>query len=194
VSKISNILNMILLLQNKRRYSIKELADKLEVTERMIRFYKEELEQAGIFIDTIRGPYGGYVLNDNVSFPNRKITKEDVNLLKEIKNNNTKLATLIDKLEGMVISETNSKETILNENNRDKYNTFVKASKEKIKVEIEYLSVGEDKTKKRVIHPLDMFLYNDGWNVSGYCELRNDIRNFAFSRIIDFQLLNEKFK
>ena len=35
----------------------------------MIRVYKEELEKAGIFIDTIRGPYGGYVLNQHISIP-----------------------------------------------------------------------------------------------------------------------------
>ena len=32
----------------------------------------EELEKAGIFIDTIRGPYGGYVLNQYVHIPRRK--------------------------------------------------------------------------------------------------------------------------
>lgn len=59
MSKLSNTLLLLQLLQNGRKYSIKELASKLEVSERMIRKYKEELEYAGIFIDTIKGPYGG---------------------------------------------------------------------------------------------------------------------------------------
>ena len=55
MSKISNVITMMELLQSGRKYSIKELSEKLEVSERMIRVYKEELEKAGIYIDTIMG-------------------------------------------------------------------------------------------------------------------------------------------
>lgn len=48
MAKLSNMLLMLQLLQNGRKYSIKELAEKIEVSERMIRKYKEELEYAGI--------------------------------------------------------------------------------------------------------------------------------------------------
>nr|MBP3258835.1 WYL domain-containing protein [Bacilli bacterium] len=70
MSKLSNILMMLQLLQNKRKYSIKELAAKLEVSPRMIRQYKNELELAGIFIESVRGPYGGYYLNQDIKLPN----------------------------------------------------------------------------------------------------------------------------
>ena len=50
MSKLSNILVLLQILQNKRKYSIKELSEKLEVTPRMVRKYKEELEYAGIYI------------------------------------------------------------------------------------------------------------------------------------------------
>ena len=53
MSKLSNILVLLQILQNKRKYSIKELSEKLEVTPRMVRKYKEELEYAGIYIDTM---------------------------------------------------------------------------------------------------------------------------------------------
>ena len=69
MSKISNVISMLQILSSGRKYSINELANTLEVTPRMIRVYKEELEKAGSFIDTIRGPYGGYVLNQHISIP-----------------------------------------------------------------------------------------------------------------------------
>lgn len=72
MSKLSNTLLMLELLQNGRKYSVKELSGKLEVTPRMIRAYKDELEMAGIFIETIRGPYGGYYLNQNIKLPETK--------------------------------------------------------------------------------------------------------------------------
>ena len=69
MSKISNVINMLQILSTGRKYSVNDLANELEVTPRMIRVYKEELEKAGIFIDTIRGPYGGYILNQHISIP-----------------------------------------------------------------------------------------------------------------------------
>lgn len=84
MSKISNVLTMIGYLSTGRKYSISELSEKLEVTPRMIRVYKDEIEKAGIYIDTIKGPYGGYVLNQNVNVPKRFITPNEIN----IKNKN----------------------------------------------------------------------------------------------------------
>ena len=45
MSKLSNCLLMLEYLENGRKYNIKELAEKLEVSERMVRSYKEELEK-----------------------------------------------------------------------------------------------------------------------------------------------------
>lgn len=50
MSKISNMINMIQILRDQKVHSIQSLAQKLEVSERMIRQYKQELEQAGIYI------------------------------------------------------------------------------------------------------------------------------------------------
>ena len=60
MSKLSNVITMLRIMQNGRKYSIKELSEKLEVSPRMIRQYKNELEEAGIYLESIRGPYGGY--------------------------------------------------------------------------------------------------------------------------------------
>ncbi len=79
MSKISNVLTMIEYLSTGKKYSIKELSEKLEVTPRMIRVYKDEIEKAGIYITTIRGPYGGYVLNQNINMPKRFITPKSIN-------------------------------------------------------------------------------------------------------------------
>ena len=59
MSKISNVITMLEYLSSGRKYSIQELFDLLEVTPRMIRAYKDELDKAGIFIDSLKGVYGG---------------------------------------------------------------------------------------------------------------------------------------
>ena len=80
MSKISNVLSMLEYLSSGKKYSIAELSEKLEVTPRMIRVYKEEIEKAGIYIDTIKGPYGGYVLNQNINVPKRFITPNTIDI------------------------------------------------------------------------------------------------------------------
>ena len=47
MSKVSNTLTMLRLLESGKNYSVKELAEKLEVSPRMIKSYKEELEKCG---------------------------------------------------------------------------------------------------------------------------------------------------
>lgn len=78
MSKISNVLTMIEYLSTGKKYSIDELSKLLEVSPRMVRVYKDEIEKAGIYIDTIKGPYGGYVLNQNINVPKRFITPYNI--------------------------------------------------------------------------------------------------------------------
>lgn len=80
MSKVSNVLLMLEYLSSGKKYSISELSEKLEVSPRMVRVYKDECEKAGIFIDTIKGPYGGYVLNQNINVPRRFITPSKINV------------------------------------------------------------------------------------------------------------------
>ena len=68
MSKISNMLNMLRILKDGKIHSITSLSEDLEVSERMIRQYKLELEQAGIYLKSYTGKYGGYKLNENSDF------------------------------------------------------------------------------------------------------------------------------
>lgn len=91
MSKVSNVILMLEYLENGRKYSIKELSEKLEVSERMIRQYKNELEEAGIYIDSVTGKYGGYKIDDENKFLGlNNVVKEEMYILmkKAIKNKN----------------------------------------------------------------------------------------------------------
>ena len=68
MSKISNMLNMLQILKDGKIHSITSLSQALEVSKRMIRQYKLELEQAGIYLKSYTGKYGGYKLNENSDF------------------------------------------------------------------------------------------------------------------------------
>lgn len=199
MSKISNAITMMELLQSGRKYSIKELSEILEVSERMVRVYKEELEKAGIYIDTIMGPYGGYVLNQTVRIPVRKFKMNDSKLLdKYIKEESNpeikeKLVMLQDKIKGVYIgSIQESEELNLKDETLKKYNVLTRAIKERRKVKILYYSYGKGENE-RVIDPAEMFLFQDGWYVAAFCEKKKDIRHFELKRIINYELLEEKY-
>ena len=194
MSKISNAILMLQYLENGKKYNIKELSDKLEVSERMIRVYKEELEKAGIYIDTIMGPYGGYVLNQSIRVPTRKFSKADYEFLKELnvdEKDKERLQIIADKVHG-VYFDSNNENIELKDDIKNSYNALTRAIKEKRKVKINYYSFTRG-NQDRIIRPYDMFLYNNGWGCAAYCELKKDLRHFELKRINKLELLDEKF-
>lgn len=195
MSKLSNTLIMLNMLSNGKKYSINELADILEVTPRMIRSYKDDLDKCGIYIDSIRGPYGGYVLNQNIRLPRRKFTKDDFEFLSNLKvedKDQERINLLADKIRGIYLGSSDEK-IILSEETRKAYNIIERAIKEKRKVEIDYYSYNNGVTK-RVIHPFDMFYTSNGWGCAAFCELRKDLRHFELRRIDKIKLLSETFE
>ncbi len=200
MSKVSNVITMLELLQTGKKYSINELSNKLEVSERMIRVYKEELEKAGIYIDTIMGPYGGYVLNQRVRTPIRKFKLKDAELLntyitqEKDEKKKEELIILQDKIKGVYIgSKQEEQELNLKDENGKKYNLLTRAIKEKRKVKILYYSYGKGENE-RIIDPIEMFLFQEGWYCAAFCEKKQDIRHFELKRIIKYKLLNEKYE
>lgn len=85
------MLTMLQILKDEKVHSIQSLAEKLEVSERMIRQYKLELEQAGIYINSMTGKYGGYQIQKENSFLKLEdVVKEEMYIImkKAIKNRN----------------------------------------------------------------------------------------------------------
>lgn len=192
MGKFSNMLFMIDLLNTGNKYSIKELSQKLCVTERMIRYYKEELENNGIFIESFKGPNGGYFMLDRVK-NYISFNKYDVQLLENIsevleKSNFPFMKSykdLLEKVKNMYsIAEEKSKFIIdiKSLDNNEIFNIVKSSIKKQEAINIEYRNI-DGTISKRTIHPLQFFNYKDINYVTAYCELRKDIRHFEIERI-----------
>ena len=192
MGKFSNMLYMIDLLNTGNKYSIKELSQKLGVTERMIRYYKEELENNGIFIESFKGPNGGYFMLDRVK-NYISFNKYDVQLLENIsevleKSNFPFMKSykdLLEKVKNMYsIAEEKSKFIIdiKSLDNNEIFNIVKSSIKKQESINIEYRNI-DGTMSKRTIHPLQLFNYKDINYVTAYCELRKDIRHFEIERI-----------
>ena len=186
MSKIANTITMAMLLNNGRKYSVNELVEFLEVTPRMIRIYKDELEKCGIYIDTIRGPYGGYVLNQRVRMPDLNFSTDDIKLLESLKtkSNQREIQLLINKL----LSVQCKVDINIDDQELKKYNLVSKAIKEQRKIKILYNSLNKGHNE-RLIKPYNLFLYNNGWGVTAFCEVAKDLRHFELLRIIEIELI-----
>lgn len=199
MAKLSNMLVMINLLKSGRKYSVKELAEYLEVSERVVREYKLFLEEAGVYLETIRGPYGGYVLNRDVIIPNLKFNKRDKDLIdaciSKIRDNQLteELKGLKDKINYAIIDNQNKNEKILTDDEIiKKYNIFSKAIKYNQKIKIKYQNL-QHGISTRVVYPLSLYLFQGEWWSSCYWEEQDDMRQFHLTRILEAEILEEYF-
>ena len=196
IEKSANMLYIIDLLNTGNIYTLKELSKKIGVTERMIRYYKNEICGNGTAIESFKGPNGGYFMIDKIK-NYTSINKYDIQLLDNIKQvlykNNFKY---MDEYENF-LDKSKKMYSIYEEKSKYIFNVNINSSEtiEKIidsaiskgeKVEIVYNDV-DGKQYKRIIHPLYLFRYKEKYYVTAFCELRNDIRHFEIKRIVNIK-------
>ena len=196
MGKLSNMMYMIDLLNTGNIYTIKDLSKKIGVTERMIRYYKNEICANGIAIESFKGPNGGYFMIDKIK-NYTSINKYDIQLLENIYNfllksdfkYVDKLEELLDKLKKMysIYDEKSKYISNVNLNTFDEVEKLIDdAIKKNDKIEIVYNDIDGGQSR-RTIHPLHLFKYKDNYYVTAFCELRNDIRHFELKRIINIK-------
>lgn len=198
------MLKMIKILKDEKIHNMKDIAEKIEISPRMVKQYKNELEQAGIYIESKRGINGGYSLNKELNNIDIGLTYQELIKLKEIEqyfNENQDFKKVIDKI--IESYEKNINEADLKKINRiqelgkinlkDTYLSLRKAINRKNKVKIKYYS-NDFGSNDRVIHPAEMFYYLEEWYVAAFCEKRNDIRLFKLNDIQEYEILDDKYE
>ncbi|MEW6704914.1 MAG: YafY family protein [Pseudomonadota bacterium] len=58
---------------------------------------------------------------------------------------------------------------------------------------LRYRDLKEALSERRV-RPLGCFYWSDVWTLAGWCEVRQDFRNFRVDRILELQVLDERFR
>lgn len=196
MSKVANMLNMVKILEDGKIHTIQDLADELEVSTRMIRIYKQELEQAGIYIQGKQGINGGYILDNRKSTIDIGLTGEEIYQLKNMKKNELDEAIINKIIKAYITNEhrkDNTKSKQLMPEFTEIYKDFRLAINNRNKIFIEFKSVNSGKTK-RIIHPAELFTYLNNWYVAAFCELRNEIRLFKLNDIISYKILDKKYE
>jgi helix-turn-helix, type 11 domain protein len=204
MSKVANMLKMIKILKDEKIHNMKDIAEKIEISPRMVKQYKNELEQAGIYIESKRGINGGYSLNKELNNIDIGLTYQELIKIKEIEqyfNDDQDFKKIIGKI--IESYEKNINEADLKKINRiqelgkinlkDIYLSLRKAINRKNKVKIKYYS-NDSGLNDRVIHPAEMFYYLEEWYVAAFCEKRNAIRLFKLNDIQEYEILDDEYE
>lgn len=212
MSFVGNAIRMAILLQSRGEMKGIEIARELEVTERQVRKYRIDLEEAGLFIQTKSGAYGGYELLSKGSLIGLYLKAEDLTVLEmineELKFNNNiyskEFGDILDRLRAHV----NEKSENINNINyftiqpRTNYDTILEKQKyrdiheaylthQKIWIKYYSLTSGE---QERIVHPYGIFHYKGDLYLVCYCERRNTFIDLKVCRIREYKILEEKYK
>ena len=195
MSKITNTILMIKLLSNGRVYSVKELSEELGVTERMVRYYKEQLEMAGYIIESFKGPGGGYYINKNDMININYFNKYDLEVLDKVQSeistsDNDKLIKDFIELNKKLHSIYNTNKVLSEYDN----NLSFRENDEKIKIiddsiknmksiYISYLGTSGNVTNREIL-PISIFKFENNIYVTAFCKLRGAIRHFDLNKIM----------
>lgn len=190
MSKVSNTLNMLRLLETGKKYSVSELANKLEVTPRMVKIYKEELEKCGIYIDTIKGRYGGYIYyhkpyNFEIRFDYLDVDAIESILDKLNEEERNKISITLEKLRSIVIYSADEKRNIIIDEKdlNDKYLIISKAIEKNQKSNFVYHE------KIRNFIPYSFTYYKEFIYITGYSIDEDDIKTLNLSKIENLKIV-----
>ncbi|MEK4467271.1 MULTISPECIES: helix-turn-helix transcriptional regulator [Bacillus] len=212
MSKLSNCLYMIELLHARGKMKICELAELLEVKERMVRIYRDDIEMAGIKIDTTKGRDGGYSLSNTSLFPIKNMSQQEMDALtfsiqKLVSKGNDIYAkdaqVALDKLNAVRKVETNkdrhiyfvqrSKPNYEFSNENQKYVQLQEALFTRRKVKIQYEKRFGERSE-RIIDPYGFVHYNEFFYCLAMCNDKKEKRMFKLSRMKDIRILYDTYK
>jgi predicted DNA-binding transcriptional regulator YafY len=215
MSQISNAINMAILLKSRGLMKISQLARELEVSERSIRTYKDDLEKAGIYIKSTAGQFGGYRLENDDLYLNLNLNDSELEVLELAKVQlesigfiyKKDLVILVDKLKANCSKnqgDFNEKEIQSQylvkfeqsenyEDEREKALHIRAGIIGKRKLHLKYFSLSSGVTE-RIVQPYAVYNYKGALYVAGYCEKNNEIRDFKLCRITKYEVLEEFFE
>ncbi len=206
--RADRLFQIVQILRNKRLVTAKMLAERLEVSERTIYRDIQDLSLSGIPVEGEAGV--GYMLRHTLDIPPIMFTAEEIEALvigarmiktwggKELASSTQ---SALDKITEVIPAEL--KENI----EKSKLFSIRFSEREDIDITLDicrkavnlkhFLSFnycradGEYSTRR--IRPLGLYFWGNVWTLAGWCELRDDFRNFRLDRIQKIKFENDSF-
>ncbi|MBN2347578.1 MAG: YafY family transcriptional regulator [Bacteroidales bacterium] len=214
MNRIDRLTAIIILLQSKKIIKAAEIAERFTISLRTVYRDMRALEEAGVPLGSEAGT--GYFLAQGYHLPPVMFTTQEASAMLTAEklvekftdlsvNRNYKLA--IDKVKAILplqgkdfFESLQPKVEILfnpqitNDSPMPHYMIDIQqAISTSQKISIDYKSAYNDTlTRNRKVEPIGLLYYSFAWHMIGYCQLRNDYRDFRLDRIKNLTLLKER--
>jgi len=213
-SVATRLLSMIFLFQSRRQWTVSELSNELNVSDRTVHRYIGMLEEMGIPLYSERGPYGGFSLLRSYKLPPLIFTPEEATVL-------YMGARLVNDIWGKpfqdaVTGVTAKLDNVLPDDIRQEVEraqrslvvmtgaardyspyhdlmvTLRDCMADEKRVNLHYHSFSRVETE-RMVDPYALSFRWGNWYLIGYCHLRKELRTFRIDRINQLRALAETF-
>lgn len=207
--RADRLFQIVQILRNKRLVTAKTLAERLEVSERTIYRDIQDLSLSGVPVEGEAGV--GYMLRHSIDIPPIMFTSDEIEALvvgaRMVKTwAGTELGysaqSALDKITAVIPTAElrskieDSKLFSLRFSQRQDLDVNLdicrKAIDDKRLLQMSYCRADGEQSLRR-IRPLGLYFWGNVWTLVGWCELRDDFRNFRLDRIQSIQSENATF-
>lgn len=193
MSQVARELKMLFYLDDKLKHNknwvkISELSDLLEITPRQVRRYRDDIEQAGFYIEEKRGPDGGYKLmeplNNSLMIPDNIMLALSIS----VKNNES----LIKSLKELPIAPTTNYNNIVSDNyitdeQIDKLTVLVDSINRHLSVSFDYPT--KSGVREITVNPYKLLYTNHTYYLKGYNDYEQNLRIYDVDKVSNIELL-----
>jgi predicted DNA-binding transcriptional regulator YafY len=211
----TRLLSMIFLFQSRRQWTVSDLSEELDVSDRTVHRYISMLEEMGIPLYSERGPYGGFSLLRTYKLPPLIFTPQEATVLymgarlvQDIwgKPFQDAVTGVTAKLDNVLPDDMRQEVQRIQRNlvvmmgtARDyaPYQDIMIALRDSMaalkRVHFNYLSFARIETSRKV-DPYALSFRWGNWYLIGYCHMRQELRTFRVDRIKKLKTLEEHFQ
>ncbi len=207
--RADRLFQIVQILSRRRLTTAAQLAERMEVSERTIYRDIADLVRSGV---PVRGEAGvGYELGKDFELPPMMFDVEEIQALvlgarmvERFGDAPLRLAArrVLDKVEGVLppskrdlVAKTAlfALADSLPDEEQDRLTHMRAAVDARRCVALRYVDHHATPTE-RVVRPLGLYFWGRTWTLGGWCELRNDYRNFRLDRIESLTVLERTFE
>lgn len=207
MNNISIAIELLLILKTCKRISKQELANRLNISTKMVQRLKNQLQLVGYNICEYNGRYGGYELIDSSFFPFPSLDSEQLSALKNAYSYLVNLKNPFLNNDFFIayqkIIANNKKDVsdityiVKNHNAIDPHllnmyiNILNNAIIKKQRVEIEYLNIEKNVIHNYVLEPYYLFVVDNSWYMIAIKKFELNARVYKLDRIKNINSLDQ---
>lgn len=196
MNKTGLTIRMLTLLKSRGLLSTRELGQLLETNPRNIREYKKELITAGYNVREIRGPGGGYILDESDVLPAKPLSDDMLNALLESREylNATSDFRFKKEMNGAVDEIMATAKNVrqprkhlplmaveLSDQQMEYLRVCERARDNQLQVELTYQSKTDAQPDTFMVDPYEIVHFDKAYYLIAYSHKRKDWRTYRFS-------------